>query len=161
MRRIVLLFLIIPAILLLSTCEEFDPQWAGVWVDDTTVPNVVVTLDLKKWEGILTVENSDPEANYPLMIVEGDLSGDEDRMIAEITSVYRKDKDGFEDHYVDPIVIYIFVITPDSVDCPGCLGLDWPLSASYKIEGDTITLTGDLIYALTTELSNTLTATRQ
>ena len=90
MRRIRFLFLIILAVLLLSACEEFDPQWAGVWVDDSTVTDVVIELDLRKWSGTLTVENSKPTAIAKLTIVEASLDGDENTMIAEITSIYRK-----------------------------------------------------------------------
>jgi hypothetical protein len=165
MRRKGLLFLIIPAILLLSTCAEFDPQWAGIWVDNTTVPNVVITLDFSKWEGTLTVDNSDPPENgVQLTVVQGDLDGDENTLLAEITSIYQKYNDSEETEVTitHPVTIYVFVITPpDPVDCPGCLGIEWPCSASYKIQGDTITLTGDLIVALTDGVSDTLTATKQ
>jgi hypothetical protein len=161
MRRIGFLFLIIPAILLLSTCEQFDPQWDGVWVDDKTIDYVVITLDFSKWSGSLTVDNSDPTAEVKQTIVEGYLDGDENTLIAKITSIYQKYQDDTEVLITDPITIYVFVITPpDPVDCPGCLGIKWPCSAAYKIEGDTITLTGDLIFALTNNVSNTLTATK-
>jgi hypothetical protein len=162
MRRIGLLFLIIPAILLLSTCEQFDPQWAGVWVDNTTVSNAVITLDFSKWSGSLTVDNSDPNAEVKLTIVDGYLDGDENTLIAEITRIYQKYKDGSELLTTDPLEIYAIVITPpDNVHCPFCLGLDWPCSVTYKIEGNTIILTGDLIFALTGQVSNQLTATKQ
>jgi hypothetical protein len=161
MRRIGFLFLIILAILLLSTCEQFDPQWDGVWVDDKTIDYVVITLDFSKWSGSLTVDNSDPTAEVKQTIVEGYLDGDENTLIAKITSIYQKYQDDTEVLITDPITIYVFVITPpDPVDCPGCLGIEWPCSAAYKIEGDTITLTGDLIFALTNNVSNTLTATK-
>jgi hypothetical protein len=161
MRRIGFLFLIILAILLLSTCEQFDPQWDGFWVDDSTVPNAVITLDFSKWSGRVTVDNG-PDADVPLTIVDGYLDGDENTLVAEITRIYQKYKDGSELLATDPIEIYAIVITPpDDVHCPFCLGLDWPCSVTYEIEGDTIILTGDLIFALTGKVSNQLTATKQ
>jgi hypothetical protein len=148
--------------LLLSTCEEFDPQWNGVWVDDTSVPNVVITLDFSKWSGILTVENSDAAAVVEFTRAEGSLDGDEKTIIATITSIYQKYKDGSEVHITDPLMIYLYITTmPHPIDCPGCLGLEYPCSATYKIEGDTITLTGTLILAVTGNVADTLVATKQ
>jgi hypothetical protein len=163
MRLIRFLFLIILAVLLLSTCEEFDPQWAGVWVDDTTVPKVVITLDFNKWSGSLTVENNNPTADAKLTIVEGSLDGDENTLIARITSIYQEYWDGRDPVLMtDQNIIILYVtLPPDPGSCPGCLGIKWPCSAVYNIVGDTITLTGDIILALTENVSNTLTATRQ
>ena len=164
MRRIILLALIIPAVLLLSTCEEFDPQWNGVWVDDTTVSDVVITLDFAKWSGTLRVENNDPTPEPDeavLTIVEGSLDGDEDTLTATITYLYQEYGNGsFFEEDVIPL-IKLFVITAPDENCPKCLGIAWPCSAAYKIEGDTITLTGDIILALTEDASNKLTATKQ
>ena len=155
MKRIVFLILIIPAILMLSTCEEFDPQWAGKWV--ATVDTAVITLDLGKWEGTLTVENSDPPPEgATLTIVEGELDGDENTLIAEITSIQRDTNDPI----TNPYTIILFVTRPDSEECRGCLGLSYPLSASYTIEGDTFKLWGDLILALTNNVTDTLIATK-
>jgi len=160
MRRISLLFLVILAILVLSTCEEFDPQWAGKWV--ATVDTAVITLDLGKWEGTLTVENSDPPPEgATLTIVEGELDGDENTIIAEITSIYREFQDYPDETIDNPFFIILYITCPpDPNEFPGCLGLDYPCSASYTIEGDTITLTGDLILALTNKATNTLIATK-
>ncbi len=89
MRRFRLQFLIVPIILLISACEQFDPQWMGTWVDDTTVPDTVITLDFDKWEGTVTVVNNDPSATIRLTDVEGSLNGDEDTILATITSLYQ------------------------------------------------------------------------
>jgi len=160
MRRIGLLFLIIPVVLLLSTCEEFDPQWDGLWV--ATIGQAVITLDLDKWEGTLTVDNSDPAAEVKLTIAEGKLDGDENTLIAEITSMYQKYQDDTEKHITEPILIVLFVTCPSNPDdLPGCLGLNYPLSASYTIDGDKFTLWGDLILALTNNETHTLTATKK
>jgi hypothetical protein len=167
MRRIGFLLLIIPAILLLGTCEQFDPQWAGVWVDDSTIDNVVITLDFSKWSGTLTVENIDnidPNVEVKRTIVQGSLDGDEDTLIAQITNICREfwDEDRDPDCITDPDFIFLYIVHPPDPDvCPDCLGLDWPCSANYKIEGNTITLWGDLILALTGKVSNTLIATKQ
>ena len=159
MRRIVFLFLIISAVLLLSTCEEFDPQWAGRW--EATIDTTDITLDLGKWEGTLTVDNSDPAADVKLTIVEGKLDGDENTIIAEITSLYRKFQDDTEKLVTEPFGIVMFIVCPPIPDdLPGCLGLNYPLSASYIIEGDTFKLWGDLILALTNNVTNTLVATK-
>ena len=158
MRRIGLLFLIILGILLLSSCEEFDPQWAGVWV--ATIDQAVVTFNFSKWEGTLTVDDSDPAAEVKQTIVEGKLDGDENTLIAEITSIYRKFQDDTDELITNSIGILLFVTCPSNpYDLPGCLGLNYPLSASYTIEGDTFTLWGDLILALTDKETNTLIAT--
>ena len=158
MRRIVFLFLIIPAVLLLSTCEEFDPQWAGKW--EATVGTAVITLDLGKWEGTLTVD--DPPADVKLTIVEGKLEGDDNTIVAEITSIYRKFQDDTEVTEDNPFSIALFVTCPPNPDdLPGCLGLNYPLSASYTIAGNEFTLSGDLILALTNNVTDTLIATKQ
>ena len=160
MRRFRLPLLIIPVILLLSTCEQFDPQWMGTWVDDTTVPDTVITLDFDKWEGTVTVENNDPAATIRLTVVEGSLNGDKDTILATITSLYQKYGDGSEILLTDPNLIFGYVVTPPDPDCPTCLGLEWPCSVSYHIEGETITLTGPLVSVLTDGVSDTLVAER-
>jgi len=162
MRRIFLLFLIISAVLLLSTCEEFDPQWMGTWV--ATVDDVEITLDLEKWEGTVTVVNNDTaplSGDALLTIIKGSLDGDETTMTATITYIYQEYKDVVDPLVTeDPFEIIYVVTTLPSIDCEYCLGLKWPCSVSYVIEGDTITLTGELISALT-KGPNTLTATKQ
>ena len=166
MRRFRLPLLIIPVILLLSTCEQFDPHWMGTWVDDSPVPFVVITLVLDEWEGTVTVENSDPDhepKDAKRTVVKGSLDGDENTLIATITSIYEEYWDGTDRLVTDPIVIYLYVTMPPTTppDPPGGLGLQWPCSASYVIEGDTITLIGQLILALTKNELDMLTATKQ
>ena len=162
MRRFRLPLLIIPVILLLSTCEQFDPQWMGTWV--ATVDDDVITFDFDKWKGTVTVINNDPvpqPGDTLLTIVEGSLDGDENTLIATITYIYQEYQ-GVADPLVtaNPFEIIYVVTTPPSDDCLYCLGLKWPCSVSYVIEGDTITLTGELISALT-KGPDTLTATKQ
>jgi len=164
MRRFRLPLLIIPVILLFITCEQFDPQWMGTWV--ATVNDVVITLKLEKWEGTVTVVNNAPDhepEDAKLTIVEGSLDGDENTLIATITSIYEEYWDGTDRLVTDPIFIYLYVTMPPTTppDPPGGLGLQWPCSASYVIEGDTITLIGQLISALTKNELDTLTATKQ
>jgi hypothetical protein len=163
MKKLALPFFIILVILLLSTCETFDPQWMGVWVDENTVDNVTIRLELAKWEGVVTVKNNDPNGTVKLTIVEGSLDGDEDTMLASITSLYQEYWDESDPVLLtDPILIYVYVTTaPDDVKCPGCFGLDWPCSVSYTIEGNKLTLVGPLISVLTDGASDTLEAIRK
>jgi len=121
----------------------------GTWVDGTTVPDTVITLDFDKWEGTVTVRNDNPAATIRLTVVEGSLNGDEDTIVATITRLYQKYGDESEILLTDPGTIFGVVVTPPDPDCPFCLGLEWPCSASYEIKGDTITVTGELIFALT------------
>ena len=86
------------------------------------------------------------------------LDGDENTIIAEIKSI-KRDTD---DPIIDPITIILYVTCPsDPATMPGCLGLDYPLSASYTIEGNKFTLWGDLILALTNNETNILIAEKQ
>ena len=80
-------YLAILMVCVLSACNVFDPQWIGVWVDDSYEYSTV-TLDLGKDEGTVKVENTAPEAKYALMIVKGQRDGDEDTMTATITYLY-------------------------------------------------------------------------
>ena len=160
MKRIFLPFLIIPAILFLSSCEQFDPQWAGVWVDEDTLDDVVITLDFKKWEGTLTVQNSDANDEVKLTVVEGELDGDEDTMLATIKSIYQEYWDPLHDpQLLTDIAAYVYI----TLKPPDGLGLDWPCSVYYEIEGNTLVLKGALIAALTYAYgdTDTLTAIRQ
>ena len=158
MRRKGLLFLIIPAILLLSTCEQFDPQWAGVWVDEDSVDDTVITLEFRKWEGTLTVQNNDSNDEVKMTVVEGKLDGDEDTMLATIESIYQEYWDPLRDpQLLTDVAAYVYItFTP-----PDGLGLDWPCSVYYEIGGNTLTLKGALITALTMGESDTLMAIRQ
>jgi hypothetical protein len=135
-------------------------------MDDKTIDNVVITLDFSKWSGTLTVENIenlDPDVGVKRTIVQGSLDGDEDTIIAQITSICWEywDEDKDEDCTTDQKMIIAYIVAPPGENNSGGLGLDWPCSAKYKIEGDTIILTGDLILALTKNVWNSLTATRQ
>ena len=162
MKRFLLPLLVFLATLLLSTCDIFDPQWAGVWVDDTTVDNVVITFDLEKWEGTVTVENNNdiPPPYAWLTIVKGDLDGDEDTLIATIRSIDQKNQDypeGFDEPLVYPFLLaYVKTAPPGGLGLPGLEN-----SVSYSIEGDTITITGQLILVLTNNESDTLTVVKQ
>lgn len=162
MRRYLLPSLAILTSLLCSTCNLFDPPWAGVWVDDTTVDKVVITFDLEKWKGTVTVEdNNDNPAPYAwLTIVKGDLDGDEDTMIATIRSIYQKNQD-YPDGFDEPLVYpwLLAIITADPPEGFGLPGLE--NAVSYTIEGDTLTLTGQLILVLTKNESNSLMAIRR
>jgi hypothetical protein len=161
MRRYLLPSLAFLASLLFSTCDTFDPQWAGVWVDKTTVDNVVITLDLEKWKGTVTVEdnNINPPPYAWLRIVKGDLDGDEDTLIATIRSIDQKDQnhpDGFDEPLVYPFLLaFVKADPPDGLGLPGLEN-----AVSYTIEGDTLTLTGQLILVLTGE-KDTLVAIRR
>jgi len=162
MKKLALPILGFMVILLLSTCDTFEPQWMGTWQDDETVEGVVITLNFSKWEGTVRVQNNDSNDTVKLTVVDGSLDGDENTLIATIKSIYQE----YWDPQLDPqllteIALYVFVITPpDPNDCPTCLGLEWPCSVSYHIEGETITLTGPLVSVLTDGVSDTLVAER-
>jgi len=150
MRRYRPGILAILIVCLLTTCNMFDPQWMGVWVDATTVDQVTVTLDLGKDEGTVTVVNTDPDAETSLTIVEGSLEGDEDTITATITYLYAKRNDSPEPFETDnPAFIEAYMRT---------LGVARTNSCSYTIEGNTFTIWGPLISVLTENVSDTLTA---
>jgi len=135
----------------------------GTWV--ATVDDDVITFDFDKWKGTVTVINNDPDpqpGDTLLTIVKGSLDGDENTLIATITYIYQEYQ-GVADPLVtaNPLEIIYVVTTTPSIDCPYCLGLKLPCSVSYVIEGNAITLTGELVFALTEKVSNTLTATKQ
>jgi hypothetical protein len=140
----------------------FDPQWAGVWVDEKTVDKVVITFDLNKWEGIVTVQNNNdnPPPYAWLTIVKGDLDGDEDTLIATIRSIDQENQDypdGFDEPLVYPLLLaYVTADPPDGLGLPGLAN-----EVIYTIEGNELTLTGQLILVLTEGESDTLKAIRQ
>ncbi|MBA7572797.1 hypothetical protein ES708_14583 [subsurface metagenome] len=152
MQRYRLQLLAIIVLFVFSACDTFDPQWIGIWVDDSTVENVKVILDLGKDEGTVRVENSDPTAEISLTIVDGSLEGDEDTITATITYLYAEENDPpavFETKNRAMIEAYLRT-----------LGVGRTNSCSYTIEGDTLTITGQLILVLTTNESDTLTAVK-
>jgi len=161
-RRYLLPGLAVIASLLLSTCEKFEPPWAGVWVDEKTVNKVEITFDLEKWEGTVTVvnNNDNPPPYAWLTIVKGDLDGDEDTMIATIRSIDQKNQD-YPDGFDEPLV-YPFLLAYVTADPPDGLGLPGLENAvSYTIEGDELTLTGQLILVLTENEADTLVAAKK
>ncbi len=158
MRRYRFVVLSITLGLLLGTCVQFDPQWMGTWVDDTTVPYVTITFDLGEDEGTLTVDNENPDAKTMKTIVKGSLKGDEDTLTATISSIYAETQlnpDGFT---LTGALLEAYVTTepPDGLGLPGLTN-----SVSYRIESEIMTLNGEFISVLTEGQSNTLTAAKQ
>jgi len=154
--RFVLLAIILS--LLLSTCAQFDPQWIGTWVDDKTVEYVTITLDLGEDEGTLTVDNAAPDAKTTKSIIKGSLKGDEDTLTATISSIYAETNENLNGFTMTGALLEAYVTTepPDGLGLPGLTN-----SVSYRIEGNTMTLTGQLIIVLTEGQSDTLTAIKQ
>jgi hypothetical protein len=159
MRRYRFVLLAIILSLLLSTCAQFDPQWMGTWVDDTTVRYVTITLDLGEDEGTLTVDNENLDAKTMKSIIKGTLEGDEDTLTATISSIYAETKLNQDGITLTGALLEAYVTTePDD----GGLGLPGLTnSVSYHIEGNTMTLKGELISVLTEGQSDTLTAVKQ
>jgi hypothetical protein len=162
MRRYLLPSLALLSCLLYTRCETFDPQWAGIWVDNKTVDNVVITLEFEKWKGTVTVENDNdsPPPYAWLTVVRGGLDGDEDTLIATIRSIDQKNQD-YPDGFDEPLtgILLMVYVTTDPPDGLGLPGLD--NAVSYTIEGNTLKLTGQLILVLTENVSDTLTAVKQ
>jgi hypothetical protein len=154
MRRPRLVLLASLVVCILSACNMFDPQWMGVWVDDSTVLDVKVTLDLGKDEGTVTVVNSDPSADTALTIVEGSLDGDEDTITATITYLYAESND-------DPPKVLETESSAIIEAYMRTLGVARTNSCSYAIEGNIFTIRGPLIRVLTVNVSDTLTAVKQ
>ena len=153
MRRLRTELLAIIVVCLLSACDMFDPPWIGIWVDDSTVPNVKVTLDLGKDEGTVTVDNSDPAADTSLTVVEGSLDGDEDTITATVTYLYAVQNDPpliFE--MENRAIIEAYLRTR---------GVARTNSCGYTIEGDIFTIWGQLISVLTENESDYLKAVKQ
>lgn len=151
-------FLAILIVGVLGACNMFDPQWIGIWVDDSD-ENVTVELNFSKDEGTVTVDNTAPEARFALMIVKGPLDGDEDTMTATITYLYALQNDPPN----PPIVIE--EDNPTKIEwILATLGIGRTNSCSYSIDGDTMTVTGHLVEVLTSgkaDTSDTLVAIRQ
>ena len=139
----------------LGACNMFDPQWIGIWVDDSD-ENVTVELNFSKDEGTVTVDNTSLEAKFALMIVKGPLDGDEDTMTATITYLYALQNDPPN----PPIVIEGDNPTMIEIILSG-LHIGRTNSCSYTIVGDTMTIVGHLVEVLTEGKSDTLTAIRK
>lgn len=156
MRRYRPGILAILIVCLLTTCNVFDPQWMGVWVDDSDQYSTV-TLDLGKDEGTVTVENTAPEAKYALMIVKGPLDGDEDTMTATITYLYAVPNNPPGDPIEEENRTMIEIIL-------ATLKIGRTNSCSYTIQENKLIkliISGQLINVLTENRTDTLTAVKQ
>ena len=153
MKRFQVIFLAILIVCVLSACDTFDPQWIGVWVDDSD-EHITVTLDLGKDEGTVKVENTDPVARFSLTIVSGPLDGDEDTMTATVTYLYAvpNNPPGEIIEEENPTMIEVVLAT---------LGIGRTNSCSYTIEGNKLIISGHLITVLTENRTNTLTAIKR
>jgi hypothetical protein len=153
MKQFQVIFLAVLMVCVLSACDVFDPQWMGVWVDDSDQYSTV-TLDLGKDEGTVTVENTDLMARFSLTIVKGPLDGDEDTMTATITYLYAvpNNPPGAVIEEDTPTMIEIVLAT---------LGIGRTNSCSYRIEENILIISGQLINVLTENRTDTLTAVKR
>ena len=130
MKRIALTLIILPFIL---SCESLVPAYEGSWVDSTSIPGWTVTLEFQLGEFSITVETYDPIRELTVSTVtSGVIRASSTTMIATITG------QSFEDiELSDPeLHAYLAFIGGNEY------------SASYDVEGDTLTISGDLITAV-------------
>ena len=152
-----LIFTILILIALLISCETTNPQWIGIWVDDTSLPLATITLDFNRAAGTVTLDNSDPEAEAWLTIITGSLGGDENTLTATISSIYQESNSNPDGITLKGPLLEAYLLTL------GLPGLSNSVSYSIVTQGDTITLIlqGELISVLTEGASDTLQAVKQ
>jgi hypothetical protein len=111
-------------------CETEPPDYVGVWVDSDTLAAdfTKVTFDLKSDEGTITIE---PPSPAPATVITGTLEKSGSTLTATITAI----SVGGAPQDVD---IYL-----------GLLLLTRENTFTYSVSGNTLTITGALIAALT------------
>ena len=144
MKKISLLLACLLA-LLVTACPVIPPDYVGLWVDSTTLLGLgtTVTFNLSADEGTITIVSPVP-ANDPVFTA--NLVQDGTTLTATITALS-----------VGGAAV------PDAL-VDGALALKGIASRTqsftYSVVGDTLTITGTLILALTGSLTNTLTAVK-
>jgi hypothetical protein len=144
MKKISLLLACLLALLWVA-CDVNPPDYIGVWVDSTTLAAglTTVTFDLSADEGTITIDKpvgDDVEVN-------GTLEKTNSTLTATITQVTV----GAVVYTGPALDAFLFALTPS---------LTTVNTFTYSVVGDTLTITGDLIDALTGGLTDTLTATK-
>ncbi len=123
----IILFLVI-------SCHIPTPDYVGSWLDSTTVPGTTITIVLKADTFTITIDIENPKPTEPYRrVVTGSLKSEGSTLTATIKGVTN---DGVEvdEHLLQAILALIGGDTH---------------TATYSIEEDTMTLSGDLLERLT------------
>lgn len=143
MKRILLLLVCVAALLWVA-CEEEAPDYVGTWEDDTTLAAAAttVTFDLDADEGTILIDKTVGDD----ILIEGNLDKSGSTLTATITQITVGSNPPLTGAGLDAYLVG--------------LGLTTANDFTYSVAGDTLTITGDLIFALTTGFTDTLVATR-
>lgn len=141
------LFLLCMIGLLLAGCE-LTPDYVGIWVDATTLAlaGTVVTFDLEADAATITIDNVGDD-----VVVVGTLEKSGSTLTATITQITV----GTTVYSGTALDLFLAAMIPP---------LTRVNTFTYSVVGDTLTITGDLILALTAAFpggaKDTLVATR-
>ena len=126
---------------LVISCYVPTPDYVGSWVDSTTVTGTTITIVLKTDTFTITIDTENPKPPAPYRrVVTGSLKSDGSTLIATIKGV-KNDGVALD----DPSLQALFAL----------IGGDTH-TATYSIEGDTMTLSGFLLVLLTGQTHLTL-----
>ena len=146
MKKFALLLLCLLALLFVS-CEEEPAAYVGVWEDSTTLSAAftVVTFDLGADEGTITIDYQPPNPKADSdVVITGTLSSSGSTLTATITA----------------ISVGGLPLTPDAAIDAFLAGLTPPQGRvndfTWSVSGNTLTISGDLISALTSGVFSTL-----
>lgn len=124
------LFLPLAAVTLLTTCSLLAPEYAGTWVDEQTLFGWTITLEFTRRDFRIAVETYDAARDMTAgTVTSGVMSAGAGALLATITG---QEIDGEElgDPELHAYLAYIG-------------GGEY--TAQYKISGNTMTLSGDLV----------------
>ena len=148
MKKISLLLACLLALLWVA-CELNPPDYIGVWKDSTTllVVGTTVTFDLSADEGTITI---DRPVGLDDVVVTGTLVKDGSTLTATITKITVGTNPPVTGAALDAYLAGLGLTTVNT----------FTYSVVRAALTETLTITGNLIQALTGGLTSTLTATR-
>ena len=118
----------------LCGCSLYAPEYAGVWIDATTIPGVTITLDFEPREFFISVETYDAVQDVTIgTYTSGVLRADSSAMLATITGQIIGDIE-LGDAELQAYLTYIGGST---------------YYAAYSVDGDILSISGDLIKKIT------------
>lgn len=133
MKTTAKLFLVLAAVALSAACSLATPEYAGSWVDEETLFGWTITLEFARRDFSIAMETYDVAVDMTVgNVTSGVMSADAGVMRATITG-QEVDGDELGDPELHAFLAYIG-------------GGEY--TASYKISGNTMTLSGELVEKL-------------